>query len=186
MLHSLFARISKSLFLKLLAYQIGNEVSLNELATQLNVNVKTIGRYLDLLEKTFIIYSLGGYSRNLRNEITSKNKYFFFDNGIRNAIIDQFNSIDLRNDIGGLWENYLMSERMKKLSYRNIYGSSYFWRTYEKKEIDLIEERDAILSGFEFKWSNSKNPKATKEWKDAYPNSKYQIINKENFLDFIT
>ncbi len=172
--------------LKLLAYQIGNEVSQTELATQLGVNVKTVARYLDLLEKTFVIYPLGGYSRNLRNEITSKNKYFFFDNGIRNAIIDQFNSIDLRNDIGQLWENYLMGERMKKRLYKGIYGSNYFWRTYEKHEIDLIEDREAVLHGFEFKWAINKKPEAPREWVEAYPHAVYQVINRENFLDFIS
>ncbi|MFO7810264.1 MAG: ATP-binding protein, partial [Candidatus Delongbacteria bacterium] len=116
--------------LKLLSFQLGNLVSYNELARQLHIDVKTVSRYLDLLEKTFVIKRLGGFSRNLRKEITSKNKYYFLDNGIRNAIINQFNPLDLRDDIGALWENFIIMERFKCRSYNNIYGSSYFWRTY--------------------------------------------------------
>ena len=107
--------------LKLLAFQIGNEVSLNELSSSLGIDVKTVGRYLDLLEKSFVIFKLGGFSRNLRSEVTSKSKYFFLDNGIRNGVISQFNTLDNRNDVGQLWENFIMIERMKKRSYQHIY-----------------------------------------------------------------
>jgi len=172
--------------LKLLAFQIGNQVSLNELAIQLRIDIKTIGRYLDLLEKTFVITRLGGFSRNLRKEVVSKNKYYFFDNGIRNAVISQFNSLDKRNDIGQLWENFVLIERLKKRSYRQMYGAWYFWRIYGGKEIDLVEERDGRLCGFECKWSKLKTVKAPKEWKTAYPQAAFSLITPENYLDFVT
>jgi uncharacterized protein len=170
---------------KLIAFQIGNPVSYNELATQLGVNVRTISRYLDLLEKSFVIYSLGSYGFNLRNEIKSKNKYYFYDNGIRNAVISQFNEIELRNDIGQLWENFIMIERLKKREYHKIYCNPYYWKTYSRKEIDLIEERDGKLNGYECKWSNTKS-KAQNEFISNYSNSEFNIINKNNYFDFIT
>ena len=139
--------------LKLIAFQVGSEVSLNELATQVKLDVKTVGRYLDILEKAFVIVRLGGFSRNLRNEVTSKAKYYFLDNGIRNAVIGQYNLLDSRNDIGALWENFIVAERLKKRSYTGIYGNIYFWRTYDGKEIDYVEERDGGLFGFECKWT---------------------------------
>ncbi|MDO8529425.1 MAG: ATP-binding protein [bacterium] len=172
--------------LKLLAFQIGNEVSLNELATQLGVDVKTVNRYLDLLEKTFVIVRVGALSRNLRKEITKKQKYYFVDNGIRNAVISQFNSLIDRNDIGALWENFVFIERLKKRSYQKIYANDYFWRTYDQKEIDLIEERDGKLFGYEFKWSDKKNIQVPREWKENYPNSEFLVITPENYLEFVT
>ena len=127
---------------KLLALQIGNEVSLNEIATQLGIDFKTVARYLsDLLEKSFIIINLGAFSRNLRNEITKKHKYYFPDNGIKNAMINQFNSLSDRNDVGQVWENFILMERLKKREYQRIYANTFFWRTYLRQEIDLIEER---------------------------------------------
>ncbi len=171
--------------LQLLSFQIGGEVSLNELATQLGVHVTTIARYLDLLEKSFVIYSLRGFSRNLRNEITNKNKYYFYDLGIRNAIINQFNDLDKRNDIGQLWENFLMTERMKKREYNEMYGSYYFWRTYEKKEIDLIEDREGSLFAYEFKWNKKKRPMVPGDWIKNYPKSEYKVITPSNYLDFV-
>jgi predicted AAA+ superfamily ATPase len=170
--------------LRLLAFQIGNEVSLNELSNTLKVDIKTIARYLDLLEKSFIIFSLGGFSRNLRNEITSKRKYFFFDNGIRNAIINSFNPLAVRNDKGALWENFVIMERIKKKAYQFILSNDFFWRTYSKKEIDLIEEREGKLFGFEFKWQ-PKNYKVPLEWRNNYPDSEVIIISTENYLDFV-
>lgn len=171
--------------LKLLAFQVGSEVSVNELAGQLKANVKTIDRYLDLLEKTFVITKLGGYSRNLRKEVVKKYKYYFWDNGIRNAIISQFNNLEDRNDVGQLWENFIVIERLKKLSYDNIYGNRYFWRTYDKKEIDLIEERDGKLFGYEIKWGlkKAKNPD---EFLATYKNASFKVINQENYLEFIS
>lgn len=172
--------------LKLLAFQVGNEASLNELATNLAIDVKTVGRYLDLLEKAFIIYRLNAFSRNLRSEVVNKSKYFFFDNGIRNAVISQFNGLDSRNDIGSLWENFLMIERMKKRSYKHIHGYSYFWRTYEQREIDLIEEREGKLFPYEFKWKAKNKVIPPKKWMLTYPQSEYfSVINPNNYLDFI-
>jgi len=177
---------SKIIFdlLKLLAFQIGQEVSLTEINQKLGIDYKTVARYLDLLEKSFIICRLSGYSRNLRKEITQKNKYYFWDNGIRNALISSFNSVDLRDDVGKLWENFLFIERLKKKSYKNIYGNNYFWRTWEQHEIDLIEERDGKLFGFEFKLGKVKSTSA-KIFLDTYKESEFTIIDKNNYLDFI-
>lgn len=172
--------------LKLLAFQVGNEVSLNELSSSLGIDVKTVGRYLDLLEKTFVIIRLGGFSRNLRSEVVSKAKYFFLDNGIRNGVISQFNGLENRNDIGQLWENFIMIERLKKKSYNHIYGQSYFWRTYEQREIDLIEERDGKLFPFEFKWSTKNEVTPPKEWLTTYPHAEqFTVINPDNYLEFV-
>lgn len=171
--------------LKLIAFQTGSEVSLNELATQLKLDVKTIGRYLDIFEKAFIIKRIGGFSRNLRKEIVSKAKYYFLDNGIRNAVISQFNPLDSRNDIGILWENFMVTERIKKCAYRNIYGSFYFWRTYDGQEVDLVEEREGKLYGYEFRWSAREKMKTPKDWKKTYANAELNLINRENYLDFI-
>jgi uncharacterized protein len=171
--------------LKLLAFQVGQLVSLNELATQLNLHVTTIERYLDLLQKSFVIYKLYGFSKNLRNEIKNKCKYYFYDNGIRNGIITQFNDLNSRNDIGALFENFIFMERLKKLSYEDYYGERYFWRTYSGEEIDIIENIDNKLSGFECKYSDKKKKKIPMDWTKNYPQSNYKIINKENYLDFI-
>lgn len=170
--------------LRLLAFQIGNEVSLSELGRQLGFDYKTIARYLDLFEKAFVIKSVGGFSRNLRKEITKKNKYYFCDNGIRNAVIANFNPIGIRDDVGKLWENFLAMERMKKQSYKEIYANNYFWRTWEGKEIDFVEERDGKLFGYEFKWKD-KSVKAPKEWLKNYPESSFQTVNAENYLEFV-
>ncbi len=171
---------------QLLAFQIGNEVSLNELAQTLQVNIKTIQRYLDLLEKAFIITSLSPYSRNLRNEIKSKKKYYFLDNGIRNAVISQFNPLKLRNDQGALWENWLVSERHKLQHYAPIYANNFFWRTWEQREIDWVEEREGRLFGFEFKWSVRKKNANKKAFLTAYPSASLTVISPENYLDFVT
>lgn len=171
--------------LKLLAFQIGQEVSLSELATQIKLDIKTVDRYLDILEKAFVIKRVGGFSRNLRKEIVSKNKYYFLDNGVRNAVISQFNNLENRNDVGMLWENFIFSERLKKRSYKNIRGTSYFWRTYDQKEIDLVEEREGKLFGYEIKWE-VKKIKPPKDWLETYQNASYEIISKENYLQFIT
>ena len=171
--------------LKLLAFQIGSEVSLNELATQLGADVKTIQRYLDLLEKAFVIVRLGGFSRNLRREIASKSKYYFLDNGIRNAVIAQFNSLDLRNDIGALWENFMFIERLKYRTYHFLYANMYFWRTYDRQEIDLVEEQDGRLHGYEFKWSENRAVPAPKNWGSAYPDASFAVINSGNYQELI-
>ncbi|MEW6610491.1 MAG: DUF4143 domain-containing protein [Patescibacteria group bacterium] len=170
--------------LRLLAFQIGNEVSLSELGHQLALDYKTVARYLDLFEKSFVIYNLRGFSRNLRKEITKKSKYYFFDNGVRNAIIANFNPPELRDDIGKLWENFIIAERLKRQSYSNIFANNYFWRTWDQKEIDLIEERDGKLFGYETKWKD-KPAKPPSEWIKTYPHSEFAIINPQNYLDFV-
>lgn len=170
--------------LRLIAFQIGNDISFSELASKLNVNKKTVMRYLELLEKCYVIFSLHGFSRNLRNEYTKSPRYYFWDNGIRNVLISNFNSLNLRDDIGKLWENYCISERLKKNHYRQQMVNHYFWRTYDQKEIDLIEEAGGKLTGFEFKWTESK-PKIPQHFLNSYEHSEYKVINRENYLDFI-
>jgi hypothetical protein len=172
--------------LKMLAFQVGSEVSLNELAGNLGVDVKTVQRYLDLLEKTFVIVRLGAFSRNLRQEITHKARYYFFDNGIRNALIAQFNGLDQRDDIGRLWENFLVIERMKRRAYAAIYSNAYFWRTYDQQELDLVEEREGKLFGYECRWSVRKAIPAPKSWLNGYPEAEFAVITPENYLAFLT
>jgi uncharacterized protein len=171
--------------LKLIAFQVGSEVSMNELGTQVKLDVKTIGRYLDILEKAFVIVRVGGFSRNLRNEVTSKAKYYFLDNGVRNAVIGNYNLIGSRNDIGALWENFVVTERLKKRSYAGIYGTFHFWRTYDGKEIDYIEERDGGLFGFECKWSSKQRVKSPKKWSESYPGATFELVTPDNYLDFV-
>jgi len=171
--------------LRLLAFQIGKEVSLRELAAQLGIDYKTVARYIDLLEKSFVLYNLRGYSRNLRKEITKKSKYYFYDNGIRNGIISNFNVLPRRGDIGPLWENFLVSERAKLQAYKPIRSNNYFWRTWDQKEIDFIEEREGMLYGFEFKWG-AKKITAPRDWLEAYPESVFTVIDREGYLDFIS
>ena len=170
--------------LKLLALQVGSEVSLSELGGSLGWDFKTVARYLDLLEQCFVITRLNGFSRNLRSEVTRNSKYYFLDNGVRNAILQQFNSLDVRNDVGGLWENFVTIERMKFRSYTGRYANEYFWRTYNQKEVDLIEEYNGKLHAYEFKYSPNKqiSPKAFLE---VYPEAEFMVINSNNYLDFI-
>lgn len=169
----------------LLAFQIGKEVSHNELATQLAMSKTTIEKYLDLLEQVFVIVNIRGFSRNLRKEVTKTSRYYFYDNGIRNALINNFNSLGLRNDIGELWENYLIMERLKKQQYKQLWSNNYFWRTYDQKEIDLVEEREGKLFGYEFKWGNAYT-KAPNLWVETYPESTFECINQTNYLQFIS
>ncbi|MBI5558776.1 MAG: ATP-binding protein [Deltaproteobacteria bacterium] len=171
--------------LKLVAFQVGSEVSLNELATQVRLDVKTVGRYLDILEKAFVLIRVGGFSRNLRNEVTSKAKYYFLDNGVRNAVIGQYNLLDSRNDVGALWENFVVAERLKKRSYTGIYGTFHFWRTYDGKEIDYIEERDGGLFGFECKWQANQKIKPPLKWLESYPGATFELVTPDNYLDFV-
>ncbi len=169
--------------LRLLAFQIGSQVSLNEIGQKLGIDYKTVSRYIDLLEKNFVLFTLRGYSRNLRNEISKKSKYYFFDTGIRNSLIANLNPLELRNDLGKLWENFLIIERLKKLSYQEIPANSYFWRTWQQKEIDYLEEREGRLFAYEFKWQGK--TRAPKSFKEAYPKAEFQVINRENYLNFI-
>ncbi len=170
--------------LRLLAFQIGNEVSLSEIAQKIGIDYKTVARYIDLLEKNFVLFMLRGYSRNLRSEMTKKAKYYFFDTGIRNALVANFNPLELRNDIGMLWENFLVMERQKKQSYKAVPVNFYFWRTWQQKEIDLIEERQGRLFAYEFKWSGG--AREPKSFRDAYPDAEFHVVNQENYLGFIT
>jgi len=170
--------------LQLLAFQIGKEVSYNELGTQLGISKNTAERYLDLLEKTFVIYKISAYSRNKRKEISTNPRYNFFDNGIRNALINNFNLLDIRNDVGMLWENYVITERMKKQEYKRIGSNNYFWRTYQGQEIDLVEERKGKLFGYEIKWTGKKS-KIPSDWRKNDESTSYEVINKENYLKFI-
>ncbi len=170
--------------LKLLAFQIGYEVSLNEIAQKVGLNKLTVERYIDLLEKVFVIKKIGAYSRNLRKEIVQNSKIYFWDLGVRNTLISNFNALNLRNDTGQLWENYIVTERMKLQSYKPILSNNYFWRTYDQQEIDWIEERDGNVFAFEMKFANDKT-KIPTAWKTNYQNAEFQVINKENYLQFI-
>ena len=169
---------------QLLAFQIGKDVSSTELGTQLGMSKNTVDKYLDLLEKTFVIYHLSGFSRNLRKEITKSRRYYFWDNGILNAVINNFNPLDLRNDIGMLWENYIIGERFKRNEYSRRFTDSYFWRTYDRKEIDLVEVYGNELHGYEIKWSD-KPVIAPKDWSTNYPEATFQVINRQNYLSFL-
>ena len=170
--------------LRLIAFQLGSEVSYEELGKQLGMSKTTVEKYLDLLEKVFVIYRLGAYSRNLRKEVTKAGKWYFYDNGVRNAIIGAFSPLSVRQDVGALWENYIIGER-RKLNFNNLlHKEFYFWRTYDKQEIDLIEESPDGMSAFEFKWGN-KMPAAPKIFSQAYPDAVYHVVNKENYMDFV-
>lgn len=170
--------------LQLIAFQVGKEVSIAELGVQLGMSKNTVDRYLDLLEKSFVIFKRSGFSRNLRKEVSKSCRYYFVDTGIRNAVINNFNPLSLRDDVGALWENYIITERMKRNEYVGQSMDSYFWRTYDQKEIDLVEERDGSLYGYEVKWGKKKiNP--PKGWTASYPGAGFEIINPDNYLKFI-
>jgi predicted AAA+ superfamily ATPase len=172
--------------LKLIAFQVGQEVSLQELARQLGISKNTVESYLDLLSKVFVIYKVPGFSRNLRKEITKSNRWYFFDNGIRNGIIGNFNRLETRTDVGALWENYLASERSKHQNYTQKTVSNYFWRTYDQQELDWLEEESGNLHGFEFKWNENRKAKIPTAFAKAYPEASFEVVNKGNYLDFIT
>jgi len=168
--------------LKCIAFQVGCEVSLNEVAKTAGTDVKTVARYLDLLEKMFIIKKVRGFSRNLRNEISKKAKYYFLDNGIRNAVISQFNPLSLRDDIGALWENFIFMELLKKSAIDGKFDTYYFWRTHTGQEIDIIRESNGSLEAIECKWSENKL-KLPLSWTKSYPDATFRIINRDNYLD---
>lgn len=170
--------------LRLIAFQIGGEMSLQELGFQLGISKNTVEKYLDLLSKVFILHKVEGFSRNLRKEITKNSRWYFLDNGIRNAVIANFNPLHARNDIGALWENYMISERLKYQEYRRISSNNYFWRTYEQQKIDWVEERDGSLFGYEFKWKEEK-VKIPTQWKSAYPDASFELININNFSEWL-
>jgi predicted AAA+ superfamily ATPase len=171
--------------LQALALQIGSEISFHELSQLVGVDSATIQRYIDLLEKSFIIFHLKSFSRNVRNELKKSRKIYFFDNGIRNALISNFNALSLRNDVGALWENFLISERMKYNQYFQNYANCYFWRTTQQQEIDYIEDKDGMLNCYEFKWNPNKKAYLTTTFSSNYPNSSFKLINTENFGEFV-
>jgi len=171
--------------LRLIAYQTGSLVSCNELARQLSMSKNTVEKYLDLLSKVFILYKIEGFSRNLRKEIVKNSKWYFSDNGIRNAVIANFNNISLRNDAGQLWENYIISERVKFQQYTRTSVNNFFWRTYDQQEIDWIEEKEGFLTGFEFKWSEIK-VKPPISWIKTYPDAGFEVITPDNYFSWIS
>lgn len=176
------------LFQKLLtalALQIGNEISYHELAKTSGSDSLTVQRYIDLLEKSFIVFRLPSLSRNIRTELRKSRKVYFYDNGIRNAILGDYRTPELRNDIGSLWENFLVSERMKYLEYNGIQSTQYFWRTIQQQEIDYIEERDGKLFAYEFKWNPTRKVFFPKTFRGAYPESECKVITKENYMQFL-
>jgi predicted AAA+ superfamily ATPase len=178
---------SRTLFqlLVLLSYQIGNEVSLNELGSSLGIDKNTVARYLDLLEKSYVIFRLGGFSRNLRSEVTRTAKYYFYDVGVRNAIINNFNELEIRDDVGQLWENFIVVERLKFRLYTKLYANQYFWRTWKQNEVDLVEERSGKLYGYEMKWKD-KRTSAPDEWLSTYKNkASWEVITPSNALGFV-
>jgi predicted AAA+ superfamily ATPase len=171
--------------LRQIAFQIGHDVSYSELASNLNVNKKTVMRYLELLEKSYVLFSHHGFSRNLRKEYTKSPRYYFWDNGIRNSLISNYNRLNLRDDIGKLWENFCIAERTKYLIYKQISVNKFFWRTYDKKEIDLIEEHGGKLYAFECKYSKN-YIKPPNDFTNSYPGSDFSVINKDNYIDYLT
>ncbi|HRE40358.1 MAG TPA: ATP-binding protein [Ignavibacteria bacterium] len=180
-------RNSQKIFniLKFISYQVGSNVSLEEISKKVQISRNTVEKYIDILCKVFILYKLSGFSRNLRSEISKTSKYYFIDNGIRNAIISNFNFTENRDDIGKLWENYIISERLKYLNNNNIFSNNYYWKNYDKQEIDWIEERDGKLFAYEIKWKDNYY-KFPKSFTENYPESETKLINNSNYLEFIT
>jgi uncharacterized protein len=170
--------------LQALALQVGSEVSYNEIAQLVGVDKNTVNNYIDLLEKSFVIFRLTSYRKNIRNEIKANKKIYFYDNGVRNMVIGNFNNLDLRQDKGALWENFIIAERMKHLSYTQSLARPFFWRTTTQQEIDYIETNADAMAAFEFKWSNTKKAKLPKSFVDAY-NPSFLVVNKENFREFL-
>ncbi|HCM60061.1 MAG TPA: ATPase [Bacteroidales bacterium] len=171
--------------LRLLAWQTGNEISYNELGKSLSLSKNTVEKYLDLLSKVFVIHKLEGFSRNLRKEVTKSPKWYFYDNGIRNALIASFQPVEMRNDIGQLWENYLICERIKLQHFLHTGTNNFFWRTYDRQEIDWIEESNGNIHGYELKWSDTRT-KAPIAWRNAYPEAGFTVINKENYSKWLS
>jgi predicted AAA+ superfamily ATPase len=171
--------------LRLLAFQIGQEVSFNELGSQLGMSKDTVAGYIDLLEQSYVIFRLGGFSRNLRKEVSKRDKVYFWDVGVRNTIIGNLNPLAERNDVGHLWENLMISERLKWLAYQGTLSNAYFWRTYGGAEVDLVEERGGKLFGFEYKWGQ-KRIRPPKSFLSSYPEAAFDIVTPENFLPHVT
>ena len=167
----------------MLAFQIGQSVSIHEIAKALEMSHETVVHYIDLLEKGFVIFRLSGYSNNLRKEVNKMNKIYFYDLGVRNNLINNFNPLALRNDVGQLWENFLVVERLKRNHYQRNRVNTYFWRTYTGAELDYVEEANGLLLGYEIKWG--KSAKAPASWLGTYANAQFECITKDNFLEFI-
>jgi len=171
--------------LQALSLQLGSEVSYHEIGQTIGLDNETVEKYIQLLEKTFVIFRLSSLNRNLRKELKRSRKIYFYDNGIRNALIANFNQPELRQDIGALWENFLISERIKTLHYKKVWYNKYFWRTHDQQEIDYIEERDGVIHGYEFKWNPKKQVRFSKTFLNAYPNSKTEVISRDNYYGFL-
>ncbi len=167
-----------------LALQTGSEVNYSELAQIVGVDKNTVSKYIDILEKGYIIFKLGSFSRNARNEIKTNKKIYFYDNGVRNMVIGNFSPIELRNDKGALWENFLISERMKQIEYKQRLARTYFWRTRQQQEVDFVEEEEGRIYGFEFKWKKKKSQRLPKTFIEAY-NAETKVIDKDNFREFV-
>lgn len=167
-----------------MAYQISNEVSYNKIAQLVGVDKNTVNQYISILEQAYVVFSLKSYSRNLKNEIKTNQKIYFYDIGLRNAVIQNFSPLETRPDKGPIWENFLIAERMKQNHYQKSFKQFYFWRTVSQQEIDLIEEVDGTLSAFEFKWSLTKKVKTPKLFLEAYK-TELSVVNRENFQDFV-
>lgn len=171
--------------LQALALQIGSEVSYNELGRLLGLNTATVQRYIDLLEKSYVVFHLRSFSRNVRSELKKSRKIYFYDNGVRNALIGDYKPLALRNDTGALWENYIIAERLKHNAYNTFYGKNYFWRTQQQQEIDYIEDIDGMLHTYEFKWNEGKHPRLTDTFAKAYPDHTFTVVSPENYQSFV-
>lgn len=171
--------------LRLIAFQIGGEVSIPELSNSLRMSRNTVEKYLDLLTKVFILYKVGGFSRNLRKEVNKSSRYYFLDNGVRNVLVGNLNPVHLRNDMGALWENYMISERIKYQNYNDLLVYNYFWRTYDQQEVDWVEDRGGRLYGYQFKWNPNKKPRIPSAWQNGYPTAEYQVINPDNYAEWL-
>lgn len=168
-----------------LAYQVGSQVSYNELSKLTGLDAKTVEKYIVVLEQTFIVFRLGSFSRNLRSELKKSRKIYFYDNGIRNALIANFNQIESRTDVGALWENFIVSERIKYNQYYQNWSNYWYWRTKEQKEIDYIEEQDGVLTAYEFKWNPAAKHKMPKLFLESYTGSEFKIIHRDNLEEFL-
>ena len=166
-----------------LSLQVGSEVSYNEIGNLIGLDKETVERYIDLLEKSFVVFRLTSLNRNGRNELKKSRKIYFYDNGVRNAVINNFNPLSLRADVGDLWENFMISERRKTLHYNQIFTNTYFWRTHTQQEIDYIEEREGKLFTYEFKWSEKKKAKLPRLFAELYPENEFELINSKNYME---
>ncbi|MBQ6069118.1 MAG: ATP-binding protein [Bacteroidales bacterium] len=170
--------------LQALALQVGSEVSFNGLGRLLGLNSVTVQRYIDLLEKSFVVFHLRSFSRNVRSELKKSRKIYFWDNGVRNAVIGDYKALGLRSDVGALWENFVISERLKHNAYSLFYGKSYFWRAQLQQEVDYIEDIDGVLHAYEFKWSKTKQPRLTETFAKNYPDHTFEVVSPNNYQAF--